>query len=175
MKSNRDLPHSLTQTVAMYHVGFRMRPADAEIVSKNMVQMTCRLELIWHHEDCVRTSDRPCLKCTHVLEGLFEVLDALRPIEGETLAKAGGTCRSRARFASAGGPEHEVKLGIEMALQHPVATVAGAWTWIFMQRVRTALTRLGCQDCGSAELQEATPYPRVGRCEETRHVPAAAA
>lgn len=148
MKSHPIVPLSAAEMVGMYQVGFRIQPTVTTGVSGQNMHVTCRLELIGRHAG-VTGNDKPCSECIHGLESLFEISDLLRLIERETFEKVGGTCKIRAHYASAAG--HEVRLGFEMTFQHRAGALAGDWSWIFLQRVRTVLTELGCRNCTSAK------------------------
>ncbi len=147
MKSCQNVP-AAAEMVERYHVGFRIQPPVAANVSGQNLHMTCRLELFGRHAG-VTGGDKPCSECIHVLESLFEISDRLRLIERETFEKVGGTCQTRAHYASTAG--HEVRLGFEMTFQHPARAMAGGWSWIFLQRVRAMLTELGCRNCTPPE------------------------
>ena len=146
MKSHEKDTLTLGELVRLYHVGFRIQPGEAAVVSGRIAQITCRLELTGHHDSRVKCEDARCMACSRVLQSLFEVADTLRPIERETLDKAGGACAIRAHYAPSAGPGHEETLGFEMTLRSPAGAVTDSWAWIFMQRVRTALTERSCRN-----------------------------
>lgn len=169
MKSKAGDPLTLDQMVPKYHIGFRMQPGEAAVVSGRIVHMTCRLELGGHHDSRVQCDGASCAACIQVLQSLFEVADSLRPIERETFGRIGGACETRAHYASTAGPGHEVTLGLEMILRAPLGTMSDSWAWIFMQRVRTALAELGCRNRVPAESVGCRPPFPVTRRRQIDH------
>jgi hypothetical protein len=151
MKTHEKASLTMTEAVSKYHIGFRLQPGEAAVVSGRIVQMICRLELSGHHGGRIKANGARCEACIQVLESLFELLDALRSIERETLKKAGGACETRGHFASTAAPGHKVILGLQMVLRPPLKTASDSWAWIFLQRMRLALTELGCEDRAEAE------------------------
>ncbi len=163
MKSHEKDTLTLGELVRLYHVGFRVQPGEAVVVSGRITQITCRLELSGHHDSRVKCADAPWMAGIRVLQSLFEVADALRPIERETVDNAGGACERRAHYASAAGLEREETLGFELILRSPVGAVTDSWAWIFMERVRTALAELGCRNRAPRESVGCRPPFRTAR------------
>ncbi len=163
MKSHEKDTLTLDEAVRLYHVGFRIQLGEAAVVSGRIAQITCRLELTGHHDSRDKCENATCMACIRVLQSLFEVADILRPIERESLEKAGGACETRAHYASAAGPGHEQTLSIEMTLRSPAGTVTDSWAWIFMQRVRTGLAELGCRNRAPRESVGCRPPFRTLR------------
>ena len=163
MKSHEKDTLTLGELVRLYHVGFRIQPGKAVVVSGRITQITCRLELSGHHDSRVKCAVAPCMACIRVLQSLFEVADALRPIEHEAVEKWGGACETRAHYASAAGPGREETLGFELILRSPIGAVTDSWAWIFMERVRTALTELGCRNRAPRESVGCRPPFRTTR------------
>ena len=163
MSAHKEDVRTPGELVRLYHVGFRLQPGEAVVSSGRRVQLTCRLKLSGHHDHCIQCGNAPCETCIRVMQALFEVAETLRPIERETLERAGIACETQARYASAAGSGHEETLGFEMTLRHPLGAMAESWAWIFMQRVRTALTELGCRNRAPAEPVGCRPPFRTVR------------
>jgi len=156
---------TLNEMVSRYHVDFRMQPDAAAAVSGRIAQIVCRLELNGHHKNRVKCDGASCRACIQVLESLFEITDALRSVEHETLSQLGGSCETRAHYASASGSCHKVTLGFELILRPPLHATSESWAWIFTERLRIALVEFGCRNLAPAEPVGCPPHLRVSRAE----------
>ncbi len=168
MKSKDRQILTLNEMVSRYGVDFSIEPGAAAAVSGRIAQMTCRLELNGRHRNRDKCNGASCPACIQVLQSLFEIADALRSVERETLSRLGGACETRAHYASASGTCHKVTLGFELTLRPPLQATSDSWAWIFIERVRTALVDLGCRNLAPAEpvgCRPRFPVPRAERLE----------
>ncbi len=142
----------LRDLVRTYRAGFAIQSSDVEIRGR-VVQVTFHLELSGYHDG--RCDDAFCLSCNHVLRVLFEVADALRPIERDAFKRAG--YEKRAHYASGRGPHREVALGLDLTVRRRFPRATGGWGWAFVERIRATLMELGCRDRAAEEFRDCRP------------------
>ena len=164
MKSRQKNSLTLCELVPKFHVGFRIQPGEAAVVSGRTAQMTYRLRLCGRHDGRDKYDGGSCPACIQVLQTMFEIVDALRPIEREAVARTGRACETHAHYASVCGPGHEVTLGLKMVFKSLDAAESAGWTWNFAQSVRVALAKLGCRNLAPAEpVGCRPPFPAARR------------
>ncbi len=164
MKSRQKNSLTLCELVSKFHVGFRIQPGEAAVVSGRTAQMIYRLRLTGRHDGRDKHEGTSCPTCIQVLQTMFEIIDALRPIEREAVARTGGVCETHAHYASVCGPGHEATLGLKMVFKSLDAAESADWTWNFAQSVRVALAKLGCRNLAPAEpVGCRPPFPAARR------------
>lgn len=164
MKSRQKNSLTLCELIPKFHIGFRIQPGEAAVVSGRTAQMTYRLRLSGRHDGPDKYDGASCPACIQVLRTMFEIADALRPIEREAVARTGRACETHAYYASVCGPGHEVTLGLKMMFKSLDAAESASWTWNFAQSVRVALANLGCRNLAHAEpVGCRPPFPAARR------------
>ncbi len=164
MKSRQKNSLTLCELVPKFHVGFRIQPGEAAVVSGRTAQMTYRLRLSGRHNGHDKFDGASCPACIQVLQTMFEIVDTLRPIEREAVARTGCACERHAHYASVCGPGHEVIFGLKMVFKSLDAAESAGGTWNFAQSVRVALANLGCRNLAPAEpVGCRPPFPAARR------------
>jgi hypothetical protein len=142
-RSLRDLVHA-------YRIGYTIQSSDVDIRGR-VAQVTFHLELSGYHDG--RCDDAFCLSCNHALRVLFEIADALRPIERDAFERAGYGYAKRAHVPSGRERYREVALGLDLTIRRKFPQARGGWGWGIVERIRAALTELGCEDRAAEEFQ----------------------
>lgn len=143
---------TLRDLIRTYQVSFTIQSSDVAICGR-VAQATFHLKLRGYHDG--KCGGAFCLGCNHVLRVLFEVADTLRPFEREAFKRAGYVYEKGAGCASGRGRDHrEVVLGLRLTVRRAFAQASGGWGWQFMERISSALTKLGCHDRSTEMVPE---------------------
>lgn len=140
-----------------YQVRFAVAP-DRIGIRGRVVEIRFQLELRGMHDGCSGDSDIPCRGCTRVLTALFDVADALIPIEQEVGKRLGRNYRKAMHYERRGNLRG-VALVVEFKMRRRFGQPIDGWAMALLhqQLVRFLL------DCGCCQ----TESPSRAGAEET--------
>lgn len=135
----------LRNLIRLYRVGFWVR-RDRTDIDGRVVEVTFQLELRGTHGHCHGTrAGRPCPSCIRVLTALFEIADALLPIERDSANRIGHNYEKRMQYSRSRNPQQGVALGCEMRTRRPFEQANDGWALEFLEEVRRCLLEQGCR------------------------------
>lgn len=143
----------LKYLIQLYHVGFWVKPDRTDIQGRT-VEVTFQLELRGTHGHCRVKAGVPCRGCIRVLSALFEIADALLPIERDGANRIGSTYEKRIHYSGGCNAERGVALAFEIKTRRSFEQASNGWAMEFLQEVRQFLTEHGGQQFEPPESRE---------------------
>ena len=136
--------NGLRNLIRLYHVEFWVRPDRTDIQGRT-VEVTFQLELSGTHGHCRGKAGVPCRGCIQLLSALFEIADAMLPIERDSANRSGSNYEKRMHYSGGCNAKRGVALAFEIKTRRPFEQANDGWAMEFLQEVRRFLLNHGCQ------------------------------
>lgn len=135
----------LKNLVQQYNVGFWASPDRVDIDGR-VVEVTFQLELRGNHRGCRDRAIGSCRDCMRVLMALFEIADALSPLERVAAQTLGGVCEKCMSYARERNSQGGVSLWFELKSRRPFEQADNGWAMVVLDRMRQFLFHHGCYE-----------------------------
>lgn len=147
--------------VRLYNVGFQIAPDRVEIRG-HVVEVTFEVELSGSHVGHRADGNAQCPACMRVLNTLFEIADALRPLERAALGRPDQTCERYVRYSRASHEPYRVSLSVVVRTRRSFEQANDGWALEFWRDVARLLSDYGCRERHAATEAGTTPLQSPG-------------
>ena len=135
----------LRDTGRRYQVGFRVLP-DYVTIKGRVVEVTFHLTLRGTDGSHEQHAGSLCRTCIRVLTALFEIADALVPVEREALKRIGQDCEKRVHYSRDCNGHCAVTLVCTIKARREFERATDGWAMDFVQELTGSLLAHGCEE-----------------------------